>query len=303
MATSLRTKLPTRERFKNLTLEEKETYLGLALILPSLLVIGLIIIYPLLYNVYLSFTEVPLDPTKSPTFIGLENYTELYTSSAFWDSLKLTVLFSSVSAALATILGIGIGILLNRDFRGQKYVRSLIILPFIAPIVAVAFTWRLMLHPGFGHIPYFIEIILPSVENLSLLDDTWTALWTVIVYDAWRYYPFAFLMILARLQSIPKEMYEAARLDGASRLAQFKDITLPELRRVIATVFLLRMVWNFNTFTDVWLLTHNVPTLPIYTYQTAFSSFDQGLAAAISILLFLFLITFVTVYTRFLGEW
>lgn len=295
--------IPNPRHWEDLTIEQKETLLGYTLLVPSLAIIGLVIIYPLLYSVYLSFTNVPLSITQSPEWIGLEHYTNLLSNPEFWSALKTTVVFTFFSSVLATGFGLGIALMLKQEFRGRSYVRALVILPYVIPIVAAAFTWRWIFNPAVGIFPFLVNQVFPSIGTLDILGDKSTALPALIVYDSWRFYPFAFLMITARLQAIPDEMYEAAKIDGAGTFAQFKDITLPELKSVLSTVFLLRWIWNFNTFSDVWLLTRSVVTLPIYTYVTAFRSFDRGLGAAISMLLFAFLMAFVVVYTKVIGEW
>lgn len=291
-----------KRRYDELPLEEKEKWLGWALVLPSVFLVGLVILYPLVYNFYLSFHTVPLRPNVPLEWVGLQHYHSLIQNPEFWSSVKTTIIFTLASSILATGLGLLVALVMNREFPGRKYARSVILLPYVIPIVAAAFTWRWMLNPTAGVIPYVAGEFF-GMGTFDVLSDSDSALWTLIIFDAWRYYPFAFLMFVARIQSIPNEMYEAAKIDGASRFAMFKDITLPEMSGVIVTTFLLRWIWNFNTFTDIWLLTHNVETLPVFTYQTAFASFKMGLGAAVSVLLLVFLMTFVIIYTRMLGEW
>jgi multiple sugar transport system permease protein len=177
-----------------------------------------------------------------------------------------------------------------------------VLLPHVTPIIAVAFVWQFMLSPLWGTIPNLLADWGLYGTRVGLLDQASTALPTVIVFAAWRNFPFAFLLFVARLQAIPESMYEAARIDGAGALAQFKDITLPELKGTIAIVVLLRFIWEFNTFAEVWLLTQQVLTLPIFAYQTAFANFEQGLGAAISLLLFVIQALFVIGFVVLFGE-
>ncbi|WP_312908953.1 carbohydrate ABC transporter permease [Natronosalvus caseinilyticus] len=286
------------------TIEEKEALLGYALIAPALVLIAAVILYPVLYNVYLSFTIVPLNPNESPQWIGLEHYSTLLGSSQFWGALWTTVVFTFFSTTLATLGGLGTALLFNRAFRGRRYVRGLVLLPYVAPLISVAFVWRFMLDPLYGIVPYIGSDLLGLYDgNVDLLSNGDTALWSVVFIDAWRYFPFAFLMLIARVQAIPSDMYEAAKIDGASKFAQFKDITLPELKYILATVFLLRWIWNFNKFADIWLLTRRVETLPIYAYKVAFANYQHGQAAAISMVLFLALIVFVLGYVAWALDW
>ena len=294
---------PLRDR-ENLSLEQKEALLGYGLIMPALVLIAAVILYPVAYNVYLSFTRVPLSPTESPVWVGLEHYRTLVSSSEFWRSLKTTVLFTLLSDTLATVAGLGAALLFNRAFRGRRLARGLMLLPYVAPLIAVAYIWQWLLDPLYGVIPWFFSDVLHLYGGqIDLLNNEATALSMVVLFDAWRYFPFAFLMLIARVQSIPKDMYEAAKIDGAGTIAQFKDITFPELKYVIATVFLLRWIWNFNKFADIWLLTKKVQTLPLYAYQTAFANYNMGQAAAISMVLFLSLLVFVMVYVGTVLEW
>lgn len=286
------------------TVEEKEALLGYALIVPSLLLIAAVILYPVLYNVYLSFTVVPLTPNESPQWIGLGHYYSLFESGQFWAALRTTVVFTFFSTTLATLGGLATALLFNRAFRGRRYVRGLVLLPYVAPLISVAFVWRFMLDPLYGIGPYLGSDVLGLYAgDIDLLSNGRSSLWTVVFIDAWRYFPFAFLMLIARVQAIPGDMYEAAKIDGASRLAQFKDITLPELKYILATVFLLRWIWNFNKFADIWLLTRRVTTLPIYAYKVAFANYQHGQAAAISMVLFMALIVFVLAYVAWALDW
>lgn len=280
--------------------ERREALLGILLILPAVVLIGAVILYPIVYNVYLSFTEVPLNPDKSPVWVGIANYADLLTSARFWSAFRTTVAFSVGATLVSTVVGLGVALLFDRKFRGRRLLRGLVLLPHVTPIIAVAFVWQFMLSPLWGTIPNMLAEWGLYGERVGLLEQSATALPTVIGFAAWRNFPFAFLLFVARLQAIPESMYEAARIDGAGPIAQFKDITLPELRGTIAIVILLRFIWEFNTFAEVWLLTRQVLTLPIFAYQTAFNNFEQGVGAAISLLLFLiqvlFVIGFVTLF-------
>ena len=294
----------TLSRSGTRTMEEKEALLGYALIAPALLLIAAVILYPVVYNVYLSFTVVPLNPTESPQWIGFGHYAELFGSSQFWSALSTTVVFTFFSTTLATLGGLGAALLFNRSFRGRRYLRGMVLLPYVAPLISIAFVWRFMLDPLYGIVPFVASDLLGLYSgSLDLLSNDDTAIWTVVFVDAWRYFPFAFLMLIARVQAIPNDMYEAAKIDGASKLAQFKDITLSELKYILATVFLLRWIWNFNKFADIWLLTRRVETLPIYAYKVAFANYQHGQAAAISMVLFLALIVFVLAYVAWALDW
>lgn len=271
--------------YRDATLEQKDKVLGILLLLPSLLLVLTVILYPLVYNIYLSLHTVPLQGQLNWT--GLGNYKWLFNNNVFWASLQRTIAFAFLSSMLATVGGLAATLLLRRQFLGRRIIRSFMLLPFVVPIVAVAYSWRWMFNAVYGIIPYWLgQLGFVKLSQMSLLSASETALWTLSLYEGWRYFPFAFLLIFARAQAIPQDVYEAAKIDGASRWAQFKDITFPELKFIIATVFLLRFIWTFNRFTDVWLVTHDFEVLSVFTYQTAFVTFKLGYAATISVILF-----------------
>ncbi|RQG95357.1 carbohydrate ABC transporter permease [Natrarchaeobius chitinivorans] len=290
----------TKQRYDNLTIKQKEVYLGYALILPSVLLVAITLVYPLLYNFYLSFTEVPLTPAESPEWIGLENYMTLISDPDFLVALRNTFIFTLFSDIGATVIGLGVALLFTKEFFGRRLARGVVLLPYIAPLIASAFVWQWIWDPTYGVGQFFFADLLGLYDSGTDLRNSLTM---VIVFESWRYFPFAFLLILARLQSIPDELYEAAKVDGASRWARFRDITLPELKYVIATVFLIRWIWNFNVFADVWLFTRDVPVLGVFVYQTGFNQFEQGIAAATSMIMLVFLMLFVAIYVTWVIEW
>jgi len=297
------TKLYRTRDLSSLNLKEKEVLLGYALLVPSALLVMVLVLWPLLYNIYLSFTEVPLDPVLTPEFIGVEHYRDTLSDSRFFDALQTSVVYTAISSVTATTIGLGVALLLRRSFRGERLVRAITLLPYIMPVIAAAFVWQWMGHPTYGAIPRTLVDLGLLGPDTDIIRNPRTALPALIVFDTWRYYPFAFLMIIARVRSIPTEMYEAAKIDGAGPLARFKDITLPELKFVLGAVMLLRVIWNFNAFTQVWLFTPAVEVLPVYTFLVAFQQFELGTGAAISVILLLFQMIFVFIYVRWALEW
>lgn len=284
----------------NLTVSEKESILGYTLILPAVLLISASLIYPLLYNIYLSFHEVPIDPNAGPEYVGLEHFRALISDPEFAVAFRNTILFTFASDVIATVAGLGVALLFVKEFKGRRLARGLMLLPYIAPLIAVVFVWRWMWDPNWGIASYFFSDVLNLYGGQT---DMSSSLLTLTVYEAWRYYPFAFLLILARLQSIPDELYEAAKIDGAGVFARFKDITLPQLKYVLGTVFLIRWIWNFNTFSDVWLFNRDISLLAVFVYVKGFDQFAQGYAAAVAMLMSLFLVIFTAIYVTWVIEW
>jgi len=302
MSTSLRRWLSGLSVFSGeYTIRQKERLLGYALILPSVLLVAASLVYPVAYNVYLSFTEPSLAPGEPAEWVGTAHYEAILADPEFWEAFQNTVVITLFSDIGATALGLGVALLFRKEFRGDGLARGIVLLPYIAPLIAVAFVWRWMWNPFNGPATYVFTDVLSLYPTGSNIRNTVPM---VIAFESWRYFPFAFLLIVARVRSIPDELYEAAKIDGAGRFARFKDITLPELKYVLATVFLLRWIWNFNVFSDVWLFVQNeVPILGTFVYVKGFDSFNQGYAAAVANLMVIALIALITVYGKYVLDW
>nr|WP_253263960.1 sugar ABC transporter permease [Geobacillus sp. BMUD] len=268
------------------------------------MLVALIIFYPVTYNIWLSFHDVSLNPNKPDIFIGLENYKTLLVDREFWHSVMITLIFTVVTVAGATIAGLGTALLLNRPFVGRKLVRSVILLPYVAPIISLVFVWQYMFNPVYGMVNYtLVEQLGLFKQSIDWLDNPVAAMWLVILFDIWHLFPFSFMMILAKLQAIDSTLYEAAEMDGAGGWQKFRYITLPELRFVIGALVILRFIWNFYKFDEIYLLTKEVPVVSVYAYETAFATYDHGRAAAITALLFVLIMVLVVVAVRRVLKW
>jgi multiple sugar transport system permease protein len=190
--------------------------------------------------------------------------------------------------------------MLNRPFRGRGAARAVFLIPYVAPIVSVAFVWRWILDPRPSGVVNDILMSLGLIDlPIAYLATRGLALFLVILFEAWRYFPFAMLMILARLQAIDSTLYEAADVDGASTWLKFWFVTLPELRYVLGAIFLLRLMWTFNKFDDIFLLTgggFGTKVLPVLTYEFSFKLFDFGRGAATAMILLVILVVFMEFY-------
>jgi multiple sugar transport system permease protein len=204
-----------------------------------------------------------------------------------------------------TVLGLLVALLMNLRFPLRNTVRTIILLPYFAPVISVVFGWQFIFDPVNGIYNHMVvDVLQLTPERHNLIGNPKTALLVVILFDIWKHFPISYLLILAKLQSINKEQYEAAAIDGCGPIARFFYITLPELYFVLGTVVILRLIWNLNKFEDVFLLAPNVQTLPIYTYYTAFTGIiDQGLAASISVVQFLFLSLLIFFYVKKVLKW
>ncbi len=294
------------------SLQKREARLAWSLILPTALIVFGLVIFPAIFSVWVSFHDVGLhnlnDVFNAP-FVGFENYLKVFDDFAFkfqglnnWGAAVTSVVYSFSATVLTIAIGLIAALLLNRPFRGRGLARAVFLFPYVAPIVSVAFVWRWILDPRPSGVVNDILMRLGVIDlPKAYLSTRGLALLLVILIEAWRYFPFAMLMILARLQAIDNTLYEAAEVDGANTRQKFFHITLPELRYVLGAVFLLRLMWTFNKFDDIFLLTgggFGTKVLPILTYEFSFRLFDFGRGAATAMILLLILVVFMAFYIR-----
>jgi len=292
------------------TLEAREARLAWYLTSPTALIVFGLVVFPVVFSVWLSFHDVTLrnlgDVFHAP-YVGLRNYQRVVRDFAFgfksWQQLGAavtSVVYSVTSTFLTVLVGLLAALLLNRPFRLRGLARATFLFPYVAPIVSVAFVWRWILDPRPSGVLNDLLLRLGWIDApRAYLSTRGLALILVIVFEAWRYFPFAMLMILARLQAIDRTLYEAASVDGAGVWHKFRHITLPELRYVLGAIFLLRLIWTFNKFDDIFLLTgggYGTNVLPVLTYQFSFRSFDFGKGAASAMILLGVLVAFLVLY-------
>lgn len=272
-------------------------------ILPILVLIGIIFIYPLSQVLISSFYNIRLGAQEG-IFVGLDNYRLIFSEPVFWKSVRSSLIWTFGNLILQLIIPLGVAILLNQKLRGMHFARTLILLPWIIPMVALAVSMRWMLLPGIG---IFNEILKNTIgTQISFLSSKSTAMPTLIILNTWKWLPFGTLLILTALQTIPREVYEAARVDGANFWKQFIYITFPLLGKVIWFMGYLILVWNFNTFDTIWLTTeggpgHIMQTLTILVYRRAFKVFRLGEGAAIATIGAALLMVMGILYFKFLS--
>ena len=245
-----------------------------------------------------------------------ENFTKIFNAPEFWTVLKVSMYYTIFGTAGALILGLFAAQLLNTAFRGRNILRGLFLFPYVAPVIAVAFAWVLLLDAGPGGTFNAILMQIGATERpinflgqraipfsvFGLNFEFPMALTTVIVFEAWRYFPLSFLFILARMQSLSSEMYEAAEIDGATPFQQFWSISLPQLAGILAVLFLLRFIWTFNKFDDIFLLTGGAAgtrTLTVDVYEQAFAVSNLGAGAAVAVVVFFVLLVFALIFFKF----
>jgi multiple sugar transport system permease protein len=292
------------------SLQAREARLAWVLILPTALIVFGLVVFPAVFSIWISFRDVTLknlDNVFRAPFVGLENYRFVVNDFAFkfqglqsWGAAVTSIVYSFSATILTLLIGLIASLLLNRPFRARGLARAIFLFPYVAPIVSVAFVWRWILDPRPSGVLNDILMKLGLIQlPKAYLATRGLALLLVIVFEAWRYFPFAMLMILARLQAVDQTLYEAADVDGASTWHKFLYVTLPELRYVLGAVFLLRLIWTFNKFDDIFLLTgggFGTNVLPVLTYQFSFKSFNFGKGAANAMILLAILVVFLAVY-------
>jgi multiple sugar transport system permease protein len=292
------------------SIEAQEARLAWILIAPTALIVFGVVLFPAIFSVWISFHDVGLKELSNvfqADFVGLDNYRSVVRDFAFkfqgwqsWGAAVTSVVYSIVSTILTIAVGLAAALVLNRPFRARGLSRAIFLFPYVAPIVSTAFVWRWILDPRPSGVLNDVLMGLGLIDlPKAYLATRGLALVLVIVFTAWRYFPFAMLMLLARLQAIDKTLYEAADVDGAGELAKFWYVTLPELRYVLGSVFLLRLIWTFNKFDDIWLLTgggFGTNVLPVLTYQFSFRLNDLSKGSANAMILLLILIVFLVLY-------
>ena len=294
------------------TLQAREARLAWVLLFPTILIVFGLILFPAIFSVWISFHDVGLhnlnDVFHAP-FIGLDNYRSVINDFSFkfqglnnMGAAVTSIVYAFSATTLTILVGLLAALLLNKPFKGRGLTRAIFLFPYVAPIVSVAFVWRWILDPRPSGVVNDLLMRMSIIDSpMAYLSTRGLALLLVILLDAWRYFPFAMLMILARLQAINGILYEAAEVDGASKWEQFLYITLPELRYVLGAVFLLRLMWTFNKFDDIFLLTgggFGTKTLPVLTYEFSFRLFNFGRGAAAAMILLVILVVFMLIYTK-----
>ncbi len=264
------------------------------LFLPALIVLFAVAIYPTFHSLYLSLSEWSLRTADTPPyFVGLSNYIEIFRNEQFYTVLRNTLMFSITAVFIETILGIGIALLLNKDLTGIPAIRTIILVPMVMTPVAVAFIWKMLLDTEFGVINYVLENV--TGVTVGWLTNPSIALGSVMLVDIWQWTPFLVLVILSGLKALPREPFEAAEIDGASRFKSFRHVTLPLLKPILLVAILLRLMDCLKIFDQIYVLTYGGPgssteTMSLYAYKIAFKYFRTGSAASVSYILLIMII-------------
>ncbi len=286
--------------------------LGWLLVLPSVLVVVLIAIYPLIMSFYYSTTNFRITRPDRIRSVGLDNYRTLFSDDVFISSLWNTTIFTVVAVTLETVLGMIIALTIHSNFKGRGLVRTSMLVPWAIPTVVSTLLWGWMLHDRYGVVNQlfkFLRIdrllvnlgIVDSFENFDWAGNTSTALGSVIAVDVWKTTPFMALLILAGLQVIPEDVYEASRVDGGSKWQQFWDITLPLLRPALLVALIFRTMATFRVFDMIYVLkgyATETMSVAVYTHREVVASSKVGYGSAAAVVIFLIIGLMVIGYTR-----
>ena len=267
---------------------------------PAVIALVLIVIIPVVYNLYLAFCSWTVG-LGQPRFVGLANFVELVTDERVWNGIWVMAYFSGVSLFLELVLGLFIALYFNREFKGSEIVQAIYIFPFAATPVAVALIWRIMLNPDIGVMNYLLQSV--GLPGSLWVSSPQTVIPALIMVDVWKWTPMITLIVLAGLKSLPQDPYEAARIDGASPLQIFWYITVPLIRPVLIAALMLRSLDNLKEFDMIYTITQGGPgiaseTLYLYSYNVAFGFFKAGYGSALMIVVFLIVLIFNVVMNR-----
>jgi ABC-type sugar transport system permease subunit len=302
MSTTIRTEvLPVHKLTLRQRLDLGSGTFPYFLVAPTIIIIALVAAYPIIDSVRLSLLNNPLIPSGS-TFVGLRNYLQVIGDPAFRNSVGVTIVFSVASVALETIVGFGVALLMNKAFPGRGLVRTAILIPFAFPTIVSAQIWTLMLNAQNGVLTYLFQSLHLLAQGDSLLRTTNGVVISAVMIDVWKTTPFMALLLLAGLQVIPSELYEAAGVDGSSRWQQFWLITFPLLRSALFIALLFRLLDALRAFDLFYILTgggREIQTMALYSYANMFvgTTFDfaPGVAAAIILFIICAVVGIVTV--------
>jgi multiple sugar transport system permease protein len=262
-------------------------------------------IFPLIYSFLLSLHIWNITRPQRWNFVGLLNYWEVIKDPVFWRVMLNTAIFTSVAVSIELAIGMGLAHLFNREFRGESYIRSAIVLPMMIPSILVGLIWLFMYKRDFGIINYLLSLL--RIEPIAWLSLPLNSLPAVILADIWQWTPFMFLLLLAGLRSLSVELYESVRIDGATAWQTFRYLTVPLLKQIIAIALMIRFMDAFRVFDTIFQLTGGGPgiateTISLYLYRNGFRYFKMGFASALSYIALIIIIVCSSLYLKILEK-
>jgi ABC-type sugar transport system permease subunit len=279
---------------------------GIVFIAPFLITAAIFMVYPIAEAIRLAFVSYnPLRPDAS-FYVGLANFQYVFADSLFWQSMSQAVVWTLLSTLFQTIFGVGIALLLHRTIFGIAFFRGLLLFPYIVPTVVIALIWRWIFNPEIGVVNYGLQAAGIIDAPIYWLSTPTMAMASTIMLNVWKYTPFVVICVLARLQTVPLELYDAAKVDGARAIRRFFDVTLPQLREVLIVVVVFRTIWTFNKFEEIYLLTKGGPgtstfNLAIYSFEQSMANLKLGVGAATGVVMMVMLLIGSIIYLRVAG--
>ena len=280
----------------------KSALVGWLLLAPSLALLGGLVVFPVLYNIWLSlFDKHAFMPVQS--FVGLRHYRYFASDPEFWASFYYGSVYAGVTMVLQLGVGVPSALLLNEAFRGRNLLRGVVLFPYMIPTIVAVILWKWLLNDSYGLVNHLLMSARLVRTPVAWLGPDYIMA-SLIVTSVWQFFPFVVVTYLARLQTIPPELYEAATVDGASAWRRFVHVTLPQTASVLFVIVLLRSIWMFTKFDTVWLMAGDggvsryIRTLPVYAYARSFTYLQAGMGAALAVIMFAMLLAATAVYFR-----
>jgi ABC-type sugar transport system permease subunit len=279
---------------------------GLLFIAPFVTAALFFMVYPIVEAIRMAFYSYnPLRPELT-TFVGLDNFAYIFADPLFWDSFRQATVWTFLSIVFQTVFGVAIAMMLHQALPGMAVFRGLLLFPYIVPTVVIALIWRWIFNPEIGVVNYALQSTGIISEPIYWLSTPNMAMASTIMLNVWKYTPFVVICVLARLQTVPLELYDAAKVDGAGIVRRFLDVTLPQIKEVLIVVIVFRTIWTFNKFEEIYLLTKGGPgtstfNLAVYSFEQSIANLRLGVGAATGVVMMVMLSIGSIVYLRVSG--
>ena len=287
---------------REIDLLERQKRLAWYLIVPAVFVVFLVIGYPLIQVLVYSFMKYKLDGVTPPSFAGIDNYLFIFSDSDFWHAVWITLIFTFFSVTIESVLGLTVALVANSNFKGRTFLRVAILIPWAIPTVVSSQIWRWMFNDIYGVVNVILANLHIIPHKLAWLATPATALPVIIAVDVWKTTPFMSLLLLAGLQLIPGDLYEAASIDGATGIRKFFSVTLPLVTPTLLVALIFRTLDALRVFDIFYIMVGgqgNMATVAVYNQQQLIAFLDAGVGSATSVVILIFIMIFVVLYTRF----
>ncbi|MCT4685726.1 carbohydrate ABC transporter permease [Vallitalea sp.] len=293
----------TRNFYKKMGREKHDRIFAIMLLLPAIIVVGFTTFFPIAKSVIMSFFNYKLKANADYYWNDFLNYKELFQEGEIFNAIGTTFKFMIITVALIFVIGLILSNILNKDVKGRAVLRSVVLLPWIIPTIVTGLLWMWIFQPQYGVLNYLLMKLNIISDPINWVASMKYALYSVVTASVWRQIPFITIMLLAGMQGIPSDLYEAATIDGANSRQCFFKVTLPMLSNVIKSTLLISIITNFKQFPLFWIMTGGGPvnkttTLAIMTYKNSFVNLNFGKGAAVSTIWLIILIVFSAIYNK-----